>query len=245
MAEAGRVVGGVGATVPQKDRAAYMSPRITGIKVDRSPIRDTEGQMTKEVSKAVLDEEARFARSFGQKYEIAAVIDDQGRLNPLGNPMVKGGRGVNRASEVKHGTPTAVYTRRDRIPENATYTHFHPWNEKAGSGMGSRIGVSLSGTDLRSALTINVANMRARTGNYVFNIQRPAGGWNTTPATAESAWTVAYNTHLMENRRVLNGMTPGTPEFMERLGRINAVTSHQATQDVAKRFGWKYTRRKV
>lgn len=245
MAEAGRVVGGVGATVPQKDRAAYMSPRVTGVKTDRSGRLNTEGGMTKAVSKTVLDEENRFAKSFGQKYEIAAVIDDQGNLNPLGNPMVKGGRGVNRASEVQHGSSTAVFTRRDRIPKNATYTHFHPWDSRAGKGLGSKIGVSLSGQDLYAAITLDSSNMRARTGNYVFNVQRPEGGWNATPAQAQNTWTASYNRHLNENRKALSGLDRESTEFKERLARLNALTSHQATRDTAKRYGWSYTRRRV
>lgn len=229
-------------TKQQRERSAYTSPSMT-VRPNKSA---TEAGMTPAQRKAILEEENRFARSFGQRYEIAGVVDTNGVLNPRGNPMVTKSTG----REAQHGTSTSVSTRNDRTRgEDLTFTHFHPWDSRAGSGLASRVGISFSGADIANAISRNNQGTRARTANYIFSIRKPAGGWNADPSEVRSYWNRAYSREQqsLKNQIQRLNQTRGLTmeEYNVRLGRLNTLASHRATKATADKYGFIYTRRKA
>ena len=152
-------------------------------------------------------------------------------------------------AEVQHGTKNQVHTRLDRR-RGMTYTHTHPVDEGFGTGLGSRIGASLSGKDLSSAVKSNSRSVRARTPNYIFSL-RPKnnnGDWGVSPEVLEYEWSAAYQREVASMKDTIRkiaskGLT--TKEYTDRIGRLNALASHRATQYVAKKHDYIYTRRKA
>lgn len=251
--------------VPRPARERYESPRAR-VRENKS---NTEGGLTPAQARAILQEESRYPGAFGGRYEIAAVADTAGNLNPRGNPMVRGltpteRRRINSPrtsqaerdrllrlafTEVEHGDSSVVTTRRDRI-EGLAYTHYHPWtSDTAGTGLGRRIGVSFSGRDIASSIQANRPMVRARTENYIFSLRPGRNGWGTTAERIESEWNSAYRREVssmkgwMDRERLLGRLN--RDEYNVRFGRMNALASHRATREIANRYGLIYTRRKV
>lgn len=234
----------------QGKRISYTRPEVR----IRSNKGATEAGMTDKEIKALFAEEERFLTASKGKYEVAAVVDQNGVLNPRGNPMVKGftrrpttKEAVTKAmAEVEHGTENTVFTRKDRIPESSVYTHYHPWDEKRhGTGLGAKIGTSLSGKDFAAAVKRNDRIARARTENYIFAIHRPKTGWPVSGEQLEREWTRLYNSDVKQMADWIRSQPLTYEEQMVRWGRLNALASHHATQELAKRYGIQYTRRRA
>lgn len=236
---------GGGASAPRsaRARAEYRRPEVTGVKYDRSAERDTEAGLTPEQIRTLLAEEDRWRTAFGGRYEIAGVVGQDGTLNPRGNPMVRRSR-YGRIEEAQHGTAEKVTTRVDRRPADSIFTHFHP-RSRSDLGLGQRIGISLSGPDIGNAVRLNHSAVRAYTGSYVFSLQRPAGGWPVSGDKIEREWTAAYERETREMLDFINRGNFTNEEKAVRMGRLNALASHRATKEVAKRYGLRYTRRRV
>ena len=241
MAEAGKVMGGSTQNTQQKTRAQYVAPSMN-IKPNKHA---TEAGMTPAEAKTLLDEEARFARSYGGRYEIAGVVDAQGRLNPRGNPMV----GERTGREALHGSTTTVRTRKDRTSGDMHFTHFHPWDDRGGSGLGKSVGISISGPDIANTIERGNRSIRARSQGYIYSIRRPAGGWNANPQEVRSDWNRVYQREVnsMKDtiRRIKEAHGLTWDELMVRQGRLNALASHRATKAIADKYGFIYTRRKA
>ena len=174
-------------------------------------------------------------RSRNRRTEDFAAITDDGRVNPLGNPVIR-----RRRDQVVMNSAL--------VPRNAVLTHNHPWSEGMGTGLGSRVGVSLSGADLRVAVNTNAKEIRAVTSNYIYSLKRPASGWNASGTQLKSEMDELYARNLRDMQTTIRRLqqTRGLTrqELEVRMGRINALASHQAIREVARRHGIRYTRRR-
>lgn len=126
----------------------------------------------------------------------------------------------------------------DNIPENSIITHNHP--RSIGSKGILRIGNSFSDSDIKTAVNLNVKEMRAVTPTYTFSIKRPKKGWGVSSEKAMQVWSNANLTvgHRMET-------------YLEKanwsktaLDRANATHFHQVMKIVSKQLGWDYSKKR-
>lgn len=234
----------VPASTPQRRNSEpYEAPNTT-VRTDRSYLRNTEAGQSKAQTAAVRawEEQER-----NRKTENLAVVDENGVLNPLGSPVLR-------------RTRSSVYSDWRKIPENAIVTHNHPYS--GGKGLGAEIGISLSSNDIVNAIAQNNKEKRAVTGNYIFSIKRPAAGWGSLrdPSltreenahrlmrTIGREWAAIYNREALKHgiygKTLLLKAGETREEYLERFGRIGAILSHRATTEIAKKYGFTYTRRR-
>lgn len=203
--------------------------RITGsIKRDYSYKSNTEAGMSKKQADAVLGVENNIRN---RKTEVAYVVDADGNINPEGSPMVGS------------GSSSRARVNLSKIPENSVIVHNHPMI-KGATGLGRDVGVSLSGSDIRSAIRTNAKEIRAVSENYVYSIKRPAGGWNvhyTVGNVINDAIKWRADDMVKDLRR--RGVVTKANESLY-VGRVNALASHTVIREYAKKYGWTYTRRK-
>lgn len=146
--------------------------------------------------------------------------------------------------------------------EDSIVTHNHPYSKGLGSSLAGRIWVPLSGTDIYSAISTNVAEIRAVTGTYTYSLKRPKGGWGMTSAQAKkefgvkkSEWskkvTAAgeeYAIRSGKRGRLYDAMRRGEniqKEAIEYNDRINVGTQVSVMKEYAKKYGWSFTRKKT
>ena len=229
MAEGGKVKNiGNKVSAQQKARQAYESPRMRV----RENKHATDAGLTPEQRKAANKTENAIRN---RKTEVVYSIDEQGNVTKSSYT------GNARRARVLPGA----------IKPNSVITHNHPDSQDqpvymngrrigvrgGGQGMGARIGSSLSGADIRSAILTNAKEIRAVSPTYTFSIRRPEGGWGVSASQVLSEWQNEYNRFVNANREYARSSR-------EALGRVNAVASHQATRTIAKKYGFTYTRRK-
>lgn len=219
-------------------RAQYETPS-TNVRTNVNAKRMTEAGQSKAQTKAILEWEEKMKN---RKTEDLIVVDENGNVNPLGNPVVR-------------RTKTSVTTNPALFPPNAIVTHNHPWDDSTDGtgGMSPSIGISLSAPDIGNAIRNNNKEKRAATRAYIYSIKRPANGWGelSNPSTIrriESDWEVQWrSTASSEIARLRQLRKEGRlteEEFTTRWGRMNVVSAHRATKYVANKYGFSYTRRK-
>ena len=217
-------------SVQQKARAEYIRPEMR-VKEDKHA---TDAGLTPAQKKAVLTTESKIRN---RKTETIRIVDDNGNVI---NPTISGTRSKAKAMA-------------SLIPQNGVFTHNHPGAEDepiyirgrkvgvrgGGTGIGARIGASLSGPDLKSAIKTNAKEIRAVTPTYTFSIRRPAAGWgNINADDVHRDWNREFNNYVNNHKEYAK-------ESRQNLGRINAMASHVATRAIAKKYGMTYTRRKA
>lgn len=234
MAEAGQVkTATVTVSGPQRER--YETPRVLSVSTDRRGLRNTEGGLTpaQRIAAAQVESQIRKRRT-----ETARAITDDGRVINI---------------SVGSGSRSRAGVDRRLVPANSVLTHNHPHEldqpvirngrvigvTGGGQGMGARIVSSLSGDDIRLAIMTNAKEVRAVTPTYTFSVRRPRGGWGNVDADSiMREWYSAARRFKAENQ-------PYARSGREQLGRYNAVMSHAVTRDLAKKYGWTYTRRRA
>ena len=233
MAESGRI-----------RREAYVAP-YARIRTDADAKRNTEAGLTREQRTALDNWESR---NRNYKTERAAVVDENGNVNPRGNIMVRRDR-YGRMVEATSGSGSRVFINPARIPENSVLTHNHPSNN---AGIAGRVGQAFSGADLRIAVVTNAKEIRAVTPNYVYSIKRPAKGWTfdrSIEYEADRLFERHYNQYLSQTRTMARNNTKrgGTwtrdDEDVYR-NRIMVTANDRMMQELARKYGFRYTRRR-
>lgn len=141
-------------------------------------------------------------------------------------------------------------TRLGYIPENCVITHNHP-TVSGGVRQTTGVGGSFSHTDIRTAMRRNATEIRAVSANYTYSLRRPAGGWKADPDKVYKDYSDAFNKYTLELFGKYRGSssisaTPAeTQRFLTRHQRANSLASHFATRDMAKKYGFDYTRRRT
>lgn len=130
-------------------------------------------------------------------------------------------------------------------PNQDAAIHNHPghgfYNRNSIAG---RIGTSFSGADLKVAIFQNKPAIRAKTKGYVFNMKRPKDGWNANPNDVANYHQAMLDIHMISNAKYYQG-AKDKEDKERRFDRIWTVAVHKANKDTAKRFGFKYTRKKT
>ena len=232
MAESPRKSGGApSVSRTARARAQYQRPEER-VKTDRSGKGQINAGLTPAQEKAVTDWENR-NRNF--KTEHTVVVDQNGRVNPNGPIQV--GSGSSSRARVN---PMALV-------ENGVVTHNHPSNSV---GIAGRVGVPLSGPDVRLAMKYNLSEIRAVTPNYTYSIRRPAGGWKGSYEAMNKEYNAIARREAMRMRddtlRVLNangGISRQDADVYNN--RLNTLASHRALMELAKKYGFTYTRRRT
>lgn len=120
-------------------------------------------------------------------------------------------------------------------PRNAIITHNHP---RALGQTGVRaIGHSFSYEDLRTAINTDAQEIRAVTPTYTFSVKRPPEGWGTN---ATNLW-LAFGEAERQVRNRLNSYV-WRRNTDDAVARAETLHHHLVLKQLAKRFGWKYTK---
>lgn len=123
--------------------------------------------------------------------------------------------------------------------QNEVITHNHPIT---GDELGA--GVSFSGADISAAISRNAKEIRVVANGYTYSLRRPKGGWGDINAkSAEVQWNNTYSRKSMEAHR---NYFKGSPIQKDtQLKRFYTVATHQITKEMAKQYGWEYTRKRT
>lgn len=114
-------------------------------------------------------------------------------------------------------------------------THNHP----SGNKDRYSIGHAFSGDDYAASVECNLKELRAVTKGYTFSMKRPKRGWGATPSEVKQAHTKIWTEHVKEAGRYVRNYKGDRKTAM---ARADIVISHRVAKDMAKKFGWVYTR---
>ena len=215
-----------------RDRAAYTSPRVMGVRTDRSSKNDTEGGLTQAQRRTVLAEERRV---MGRRTEAASIINPQGEV-------------VRRLSQ-NNARNVSFFGIPDSELRNAVVTHNHPGSGQRrayGNTLATRVGSPFSAQDLVFAASNDIAEMRAVTysgdgGGYIYSIRRPAGGWAVTNARDLLAMrrrvTARGMDYVMRNSSYYQ-------QGRQQASRAELMAQWTTIQDMARELGARITRRR-
>ena len=184
--------------------------------------------------------------------ENAMIVDSHGKvvLDTANSPYFKKSRTGVKSNSL--GTLMMAKAAKDSI-----ITHSHPNNPR--SGLAGRIGNTLSSTDVANAVRWDAKEIRATTPTYTYSIKRPKGGWGTTPEDVIRTFGRpgrAYD-HVDGTYSIVGGsglygdvFRKGT-EYLSQHGytrsnvsRADTIYQHQALKELAKKYGWSYTRKR-
>ena len=122
--------------------------------------------------------------------------------------------------------------------KDGVLTHNHPKGWSYPENSVRRIGNSLSIEDFETAITGDLAEIRAVTPHYTFSMKRPEKGWGVTKERFVKEYDKLENKLLKENKARIAKKT---------LTADQATVSHYHTlaQSIAKKYGWKYEKKKT
>ncbi len=163
-------------------------------------------------------------------YEKAYYIDNEGKV--MGESYTH----RKSSAEFRDADNRKAYNK------NAILIHNHPrdFNDMAG-----RIGNPFSGADVMTAAQLNMKEVRAVTPTYTYSIRRPEGGWPSLSVLKRAlkansrSWRSNARDYMTTHRR------RGILSADERQGRANVVMQNVGMRELAKRFGWEFTRQKT
>lgn len=136
--------------------------------------------------------------------------------------------------------------------KDAVLTHNHP-GKSLHDTIAGRIGRSFSGADIRTAVMQNASEIRAVTGNYTYSIKRPKGGWgiNSRKEADNAAREITrkhqgyYNEYSRQAKQDYYMRRIGKKEVLEKYDRADVVGVNRALREVAKKYGWDYSRKRT
>ena len=209
--------------------------------------------MTPSQARLVNEIEGQIAK---KRKEAMYIVDEQGRL--IGHSS-HGGK-ANVSTERTFG----MIQHKDL--SNVYITHNHPatqWKQYGLDGVvaaiksgekvdgynsktiGGRLGTSLSHADVYVAAKHNVKGIRARSGDYLYSIERTGKNWGAEPMKLRTEIQEAHARHterLLEHTR---SRSRTSNDMKEGIGRANALASHVCRKEGARKYGLKYTRSRV
>lgn len=124
------------------------------------------------------------------------------------------------------------------LPENTIITHNHPLS--IGEKGIMRIGNSFSGMDIISAIRANAKEIRAITPTYTFSLKRPKGGWGITAKQAVNSYNQIYDKIYWDMYKYVRKRN-----FSDTANdRARVTTHHDVVKELAKKYGWNYSKKK-
>ena len=155
--------------------------------------------------------------------------------------------------EISHstrGTSTGTKLPKGYNYKDAILTHNHP-GEGLSNNIAGRIGRTFSGADISLAVQHNASEIRAITGTY--SLKRPKEGWGIK--TRNKALYVAqliktkkvsyFYEYARRARADYEAGRIGKKQYEVSKERADVVSSNKALREVAKEYGWNYTRKRT
>lgn len=191
--------------------------------------RNTEAGLSKAQAKTVREWEEAHRND---RIESVAVVDADGNLNPLGDPIIRG---------TQTGAQVRILT--SRIPENAIITHNHPSENM--TGIAGRVGNAPGRADIATAIGNNAKEMRAASSGYIFSVKRPASGWGVSARE----FAKAYDKERRKQMKEYAGKLPyGWESTRDEVARVNsrfsATIADNTLKAISKKYGFTYSRRR-
>lgn len=184
----------------------------------------TERGMSQKLQKAVLDKEGRIMRNPSESLH---AFDDNGKetyqaFSEPGNPY-----------EVKYDAKSV----KDKV-----VTHNHPrgLNKTGWESMGS----SLGGEDIKGMVKSDMKELRAVTSKYTYSMKRPAKGWGVSAKQVEAHYKKLANSMSSKDFRFMSKYKGTFQQWEQANSRLKATFFHRVNKQVAKDFGWTYTKKK-
>lgn len=123
--------------------------------------------------------------------------------------------------------------------KNSVITHNHPRsNLKTGAG------TSFSGADISTAIHADAKEIRVVTSDYTYSLRRPKGGWGISHKQARKEWDAAFKSQTAELNKYVFGAKDSKMQ-LTRIQRANTVGSMQLAREMAKKYGWEFTRKRT
>lgn len=198
-------------------------------KTDRSYLRDTEKGLNKQESFTVSKLESKIRN---RKTEKAYVVDANGKVS---------------AESYASSHKSAAFRRNDlERARGGVLTHNHP-TEGANSALrgtlAGRIGLPFSAQDFASAIEYDLKEIRAVTPTYTYSVRRPKGGWGNYSDIAKDLRKLHSDAYIgyHEYRDRHRGKLPNN----QSQDRANVGVQYSLVKNLAKKYGWEFTRRKV
>lgn len=190
---------------------------------------NTEGGLTREQKATVLAAEARI-RNF--RTEHGVVVD-------------RDGREIYRTS----GSSSRVYIPGAYLRPDSVFTHNHPLPRDLTDNLAGRVGVPLSGQDIIVAARNNLAEVRAVTTSYTFSVRRPANGWGSIDLRAFAEDYARATRGIRESGERLASVYRRSGRISQSdantiNARANVAVQSSAMRELAKKYGFTYTRRR-
>lgn len=113
--------------------------------------------------------------------------------------------------------------------QNNILTHNHPAVDRKGKPRRDG-GGSFSDDDVRNTIRYNGKEVRAVTPKFTYSLKRPAGGWGVSSHQAVKRY------HAIE--KALD------QKYKGQWGRYTRIDGHLVMKQLAKEFGWSYTKKK-
>ena len=175
------------------------------------------GSDSAKLRKALKTEEAKIRNN---NYETGIVLGSNGKV------LLR-----KRGDEGQVGfTQEEIALMKDQV-----FTHNHP----SGNTDRYSIGHAFSGDDYASGVNANVKEIRAVTKGYTFSMKRPKDGWKATPSEIKQAYNKIWMEHAKDAGRYMRNYK-GNKKLAS--ARADILIAHKSAKDMAKKFGWKYTR---
>ena len=198
-------------------------------KTDRSYQRDTDKGLNRQEAYTVNKVESQIRN---RKTEKGYIIGSDGKI--IGE-------------SVKGTSHNAKFYTKD-LKKDSIVTHNHP-TEGANSGlygtMAGRIGVPLSPADIKMAVKNDLKEVRAVTPTYTWSLRRPKNGWGDRQEIERALSRYNLDISIKAQNYAWKQAPKTRQRAMEVTDRANVGTQYSEMKDLAKRFGWEFTRRKV
>lgn len=142
----------------------------------------------------------------------------------------------------KRGKATSVsFSKEDcHLMKDGILTHNHPRGWRYAENKLGHIGNSFSPADICTAVSTDLAEIRAVTPTYTFSMKRPADGWGV------SADVIRDEIKKME-KDVIDQLKTYVVNNRGDSGveRARVVTYHRLSKKIASKYGWSYSKAKT
>lgn len=169
----------------------------------------------------------------------SGVIDAENRTKDdhLENLHIIGTNGETLSYQRGSKNRVRLNSQSQRAAKDAILTHNHPNSQKTGIGS---IGHSLSPADLKTSVSLDLSEMRARTPRYTFSMRRGKDGWKVP---AKNVGRIVGQARKEVNKIVRDHMKRHGSSAAAK-ERVLAVYWDMVNKRVAKKIGGVYTHRR-
>ena len=184
----------------------------------------TERGMSRQLAKSVLDKENNIKNNPSESLH---VFDDNGK--EIYQAFSKPGRPY----EVEYD---------GKAVKDKVVTHNHP--RALGKTGVESFGSSLGGADLTGIVRNNMKEMRAIYPTFTYSMTRPKGGWGVTEKQFISRYKAASRKLQNADSKFLATYKGSGKQWWAAASRLENTFYHRLNKQIAKDFGWTYTKKK-